>query len=209
MGPAGVCFCPCQSHRPAPWYVSVATGRRRIRAEASLVRPPDPSIPAIRFLSSPPALSLGARVVEFLAPGAVIRAVHIDPSQDPVPGLVVQYHTVVAFFEHLHQFRRTRVILHRGQQVNITFDPRAADVTMQFGVAHGKPAAVASAVTRRDHFEIVDLQIASQIDRHRAVCQRFAVMATDAVPVDDRLDFARVVETSRQPVPGSDPRGGG
>ena len=42
-----------------------------------------------------------AGVLEFFAPGAVIRAVQIDPSNQTVPGLAVQLNAVVVAPEHL------------------------------------------------------------------------------------------------------------
>jgi hypothetical protein len=79
------------------------------------------------------------------APSPVTRAVQIDPGDQPVPGLVVQFHCVMPLLQHLDQFAGVGIVLARPQQVRIVLDVHAADVRDQGfvgGRVMGAPPAV-------------------------------------------------------------------
>ncbi len=59
------------------------------------------------------------------------RTVQVDPSDQPIPSLVIERHTVVPFLQQLNQFARVRVVFTRHQQVDVVFDVDTTDVRDQ------------------------------------------------------------------------------
>ncbi len=119
----------------------VARGRARVGNSFGVVI--DVPVQLEQFAT---AVALDPGISHVFTPGTVIRAVQVDPGNQPVPGLGVQLHLVVSLRKHLDQLRGIGVELHGLEQVVIAFDSRTSDVAVQFGVAdrelapHGRGA---------------------------------------------------------------------
>ena len=66
-----------------------------------------------------------------VVPGAVARAIEVDPRDEAVPGLRIELHPAVAFAQHLAQLGRVRMELHGGQRVEIALEASDAHVLPQ------------------------------------------------------------------------------
>ena len=106
----------------------------------------------------------------------MLRHIHIDPGDDPAPGLVVKLHAVMAFLEQLHQFTGIGMELKRDEAVVVPFRPVAADVGMQGTITVFFMEEVGSPF--------------------------LPLVATDTVLIEYRLYFAFETETARLTQPG-------
>ena len=122
-GPAGTAWTRLRRRAaPAPGRIG-ATGSRRMSGTAS----GSSFGPPYFWASSPRRRSGAARNRRDVAPSAVAGTVQIDPGDQPIPGLRVQLHVVVALLQHLHQFARVGVVLARHVQPHVVLDIHAAD----------------------------------------------------------------------------------
>ena len=127
-------------------------------------------------------------------PRAVGRRVHVDPRHEPVPGLLVELHVVVAFAEHLHQGVRVGMIVGHGN------DTRALPV----------PDCARTAAVRNTTEETGTASTACSWARRaagpawRLPSAWLAVVTAHAISVENRLHFAIPTEPAHRAVPRRD-----
>ena len=130
------------------------------------------------------------------------RRIHIDPGDDPVPGLGIKLHAVVALCQQADQVRLVGVIVTRRQHVRVTLDRGVADVLLKRDVGGREMGAFYIGILRRLRMNI---RPECQVSNRLAITPspfRPGVVAANAEPVEHGLNLA--IET--KPAHGSVPR---
>ena len=141
-------------------------------------------------------------------PVAVERGVEVNPGGDPAQVLGAQVHAVVALAQKLDQFGGVGVVVHRGQHGDVAFDAGMADEAVEIRVADGELARQALVLGPR-HFGIPAHQgLTPKIWKCLARSSGGAVVAADAILVEDRLDLPGEAETPGFSIPGFEVGGG-
>ena len=141
------------------------------------------------------ALHHGSRAIDVLGPRAVVGHVEIDPGDEVVPGLGVEFHIVVAALEHLHQFAGVDMIFQGFLHMIIAFRAGAAHERMQGDVGFGE-------------IVVTVLLVGGEVGHRLAVNRLGAVLvATHAVFVQHRLHLAFEIKAAGRSIPWRDRRG--
>ncbi len=132
-------------------------------------------------------------------PGAVCGRVQVNPGDNAVPRLRVQYEVLVSRAQVLHEFRRACVEFQRREQMQIALHGMTAYVLAQ-GEIRGRevrPGIIGGVVrVRMDIGQVAEIGLAG-------IC---AVVAPGAIPVKHGLHLPAEGETPYRTVPGGNAR---
>ena len=144
------------------------------------------------------------------------RRVEIDPGDQPIPGLLVELHVVMALLQQLNEFAGVGVKLHRRKEMEVAFEASDADQSSQGDVTGFEDAAVLSDELLFGHAandarlwiaapeDIVHPLVGPKIHDRLAVMRPGAVVAAHAVFIKHGLDLALETEAAGRAVPGLD-----
>ena len=98
----------------------------------------------------------------------MVRRVQVDPGDQPVPRLTVQYDTMVALAKHLHELCRVGVVLHWHEHVVVAFQAWTTDKPVQGHVGCREMSCVFAPVVI-DACVVVNQLKPSQVEGHLAI----------------------------------------